>query len=1251
MPLDERLEQLKKTAPQSYFPHLGYIGSQELKVPNYLFSSRGVESKGYAHCRALTDLVLARPVEEQHRRNETLTDFLRKREMTFSKLTKSGEYRIFNVPCTTTPLPVPKSLFDSLERSAQVLVASLRLVLQDIYGSQSVRKSAFVQSLPNDVRALFINAVEKSPQYFPQLHDPVMRAYPFFDVVGLDLVLTDDLGDSVARGPLRPVTTSLPFRILEINAGSPSGASNNFHILEGLKQIDPESLGTIGKVMPNDHFEVLGSTYRALGETWTGVKNGVQIVLPPGGESGAAPEIHQLAMYSGLIYADAGQLYRDSTGFIRLRTVSGDDPMVNAIYSRINSDSALFDPERKLFLRDAENGKALYLTDPLDHGKNPRPVRGPDGAPIPLESTYAIPGAIEAILDRKIYVGGLNRVLDNKIILAALCDHAPRFFKAQLKALGADPDETLPVSPPETLPSTASSLEIIERDPENWVIKSPNLSGGKGVYILKTLSPSERREVLNKARANPKDYAYQKLVRIGRIPIAKRTGTTKTFHYANIAADIRMWAFYGAGEEARLPRLTHNGLIRTAPVERGAMSSIVNTSKGGGYAPMLVVDDVGLPNSITIDELTAVREPIGAASDLPAFVGAQIVQISLIVGSLREKLKRGAVEVSEAAHLCSNLKKQCREILSFLHPKSMQSINEMIESIERNLRKTRVRAFFERRSKLRVQAVTSLSKLEGALPAAFFDKLDDLRALNATEDRVHALGEVDREHDRAAIATLSALCGDVRLWPAEQARAFAALSQLVELVFPSKPLSAGACQSLLFRLETFCLLANGHLSARRGGKPFAELFNKSGKPRDRRFDILFAEAPRKAGTTKKSSTDDGRALIATEEEFRTGRLITESGIVSDELKAARADWLSTLKEKFASPEDFEAARWAHLVRHPAVAEFQKMLDSGLGPAGAHGILSMLEVLPYAKYNLLQYARSQGISPRDLFENKLVDRRIALLTPEQRAAKGLAASGFAGECFARKRKAHGLFSDSDIYIWTALELTPFIQGYTVGHELVHFHQISAMMRLERETLQGSPLEFAHFLNFYGAFLGMSSGTLEELSADAALERKVLYGFADLMPLAKRGESWVSQMKQALRKGDWNERIESHGSILGYSTDISVQVKVKAIREVIPALENAKNILFARELGLRLPLDAVRSALPAANARQSARYAPLVERQARSAKPDWEALRILASHQYPGVRFARHAIETENLTLDAPLSAISLGGSYNQTQQQQ
>jgi uncharacterized circularly permuted ATP-grasp superfamily protein len=1175
---------------------------------------------------------------------------LRKREMTFSKLTKSGEYRIFNVPCTTTPLPVPKSLFDTLERSAQVLVASLRLVLQDIYGSQNVRKSAFVQSLPEDVRSNFINAVEKSPQYFPQLHDPVMRSYPFFDVVGLDLVLTEDLGDTTARGP-RLVARDLPFRLLEINAGSPSGASNNLHIMEGLKQFDPEVLATLGKVMPNDHFDVLGATYRSLGESWTGVRDGVQVILPPGGESGAAPEIHQLATYSGMIYADPGQLYRDSAGFIRLRTVGGDDPVVTAIYSRINSDSALFDPARKLLLRDAESGKPLYLTDPLSSAKKPKAIKNAQGEYIPLESNYTIPGAIEAIHDRKIYVGGLNRVLDNKIILAALCDHAPQFFKAELKAQGIDPDETLPVSPPETLPSVASSIPVIEASPEDWVIKAPNLSGGKGVYILKTMSQGERKEIIAKARSAPKDYAYQKLVRIGRIPVAKKD-KAHAYHYANIAADIRMWAFYGAAspnEGTRiLPRLTHNGLIRTAPVEKGAMSSIVNTSKGGGYAPMVVVDDIGHPGAVGVEALTAKRNPAPATSDLPHFVGGQLVQIAHIVAELREQLRGSSannpdVEVLDIYSLCLSLKKQCREILSFLHPTNMESVNEMLETLERQIKKSRIRVHFERRAKLRIRIASSLAILENSLSAAFFEKLDGLRTLNVLDAEVQHLDKADRDHDRATLTELKRFANDVRTWPAEQARLFAALGSLIEQQFPAKPLSPAACHSLQFKLETFCLLAYEYLSTRRGGRAFAELFAKSERPRELKFDILFADVPR-----AQASLDD-RALIATEEELRNGRMLTESALVSEELRAARADWLAVLADK---PRDLEAARQAHFAKHPAVAEYQRLIDQP-GPTTPQAILTMLEIMPYAKYNILQFARTQGVSPRDLFVNKIVDRRVALLSREQRAESQLSVDGFAGECFAQKRKVHGMFSDSQICLWTAKELSPFIQAYTVGHELIHFHQIRVMMEREQQALKGGPLELARFLNYYGNFLGLASGTLEAGTADVVLERKPLFGFADLQGYARGSQSWVAELKQALREGGdaWNRKVAELGSVPGYSTDNSVQVKVKAIREVIPALENAKNITFAQDLGLKVPLDKVRSALPAANARERSRLAGMLEKQIRSPRPDWEALRLIASHQYPGVRFPRHALAEENLTLRSPLTAISLCGSYNQTQQQQ
>ena len=69
---------------------------------------------------------------------------------------------------------------------------SLRHVLQDIYGSDNLNTSKFVQSLPDSVRKIFIESIESSSSYYPQLHHKNMKDYPFFDNVGLDLVLVED---------------------------------------------------------------------------------------------------------------------------------------------------------------------------------------------------------------------------------------------------------------------------------------------------------------------------------------------------------------------------------------------------------------------------------------------------------------------------------------------------------------------------------------------------------------------------------------------------------------------------------------------------------------------------------------------------------------------------------------------------------------------------------------------------------------------------------------------------------------------------------------------------------------------------------------------------------------------------------------------------------------------------------------------------------------------------------------------------
>ena len=210
-----------------------------------------------------------------------------------------------------------------------------------------------------------------------------------------------------------------------------------------------------------------------------------------------------------------------------------------------------------------------------------------------------------------------------------------------------------------------------------------------------------------------------------------------------------------------------------------------------------------------------------------------------------------------------------------------------------------------------------------------------------------------------------------------------------------------------------------------------------------------------------------------------------------------------------------------------------------------------------------------------------------------------------------------------------------------------------MEHEQIALKGGSMDFARFLNYYGNFLGLASGTLEAGAAEVILERKPLFGFMDLLPHA-RGENWVAQMKQALREGNaaWNKKVSDYGSVISYSTDASVQVRVKAIREVIPALENAKNIGFAQDLGLRLPMDKIRSVLPAANPRERARYAPLIERQIRTSAAGLGGL--CASSPATSTRayaLLDRPIRRETLTLRSPLVAIALCGSYNQTQQQQ
>jgi uncharacterized circularly permuted ATP-grasp superfamily protein len=1239
---------------KDYNPNQGFIGHAQVDVANYLFSNR--RRVAYVHTKTMVKDLLTRNVKDHHKESQKLTKFIRKRDLTFQKTTADGSYKIFTVPCTTTFVPLSKSMFSVIERAAQVLVVSLRAVIQDIYGSKSIQDSAFVKSLPKEARQIFIEAVTTSPNYFKQLHHPNMKKYPFFDNVGLDLVLVEnylskahEFTDLIKAGRFDKLP-ELPFKILELNAGSPSGASNNMNILEGVYEHNPQVLNGLGKIMPNDHFQVLAETYKSLGEEWTGLKDGVQVILPPGGLNGAAPEIHNLAAYSGLVYADPVQLFCDEKGYIRLRTINGSNPVVTAIYSRINADSALFNPDKDIILRDPDSGEPIYLRDSLKLGPDGKAplVLDVDGNPIPLQSDYSIPGALEAIINKRMYMGGLNRILDNKIILATLTTYAPKFFEKRIRELGLD--LTGPkIAPPETLAPKMESVKLIEKNPDEWVVKAPNLSGGTGVYILKTLASDKKAEVLSMIKKNPNHFAYQKLVKIARIPVAVQTKGQHRF--ANLAADIRLWVFYGGGTKA-LPRMTHNALVRFAPEERGPMSSIVNTSKGGGYAPFVVVDDTNHPHSVTASELIKAKKPIPLATHLPMFVAAQLIQVSRLCLEMHERLINHTADSYTLLGHALSLRQQCREILSFLNPRAIEHIYKMIDWLEARQAKKEIAAYFHFTRTQQIRLVKQLQILENdkKLPEQFREELDKLIILD--DEAISSLyRDEDRKHDLKQLKIINALLDKKAKRSKTLVKPYKAvktlLSSIIKAKLPNETFTGIKAKNLAKMIEDFMQVVKERLQDSEKAIEFAKLFSLDTKHPDLNFKTLYLKEEL---LTKKNGF-----MNATQREFATGQSLIESEFVSDELKAARQTWLKVL-ETAQSMDEKSRARYLsrkrkdHFTKFPMLARYQELM--GKKSATMSELIELMPVMPYAHFNLTRFAEAQGCKLEEIFSRELTPNKISILSSKKIREAHLSAQEHAGECFAKKRKSHGLFSDSDIFIWIRKELDPMTQIYTAGHEIIHFHQIEETTQMEAKALSDGAIAQAYFLNFYGNFLGISTASLESLSVDVSLERHPLYGLADrIVPYFYT--HIITEIRLAIQAGSeaYAAVLNKYGSLLSYMMPNSTQVRVKALQEVIPALENAKNIRFAKELGLDVAWDEIKSALPIANDIQVKTYASLIDRAIKSAAPDHEALRVIGNHQYYGVSFGAKVERKTNLTLKPSLSTISLGNSYNQTQQQQ
>jgi hypothetical protein len=254
---------------------------------------------------------------------------------------------------------------------------------------------------------------------------------------------------------------------------------------------------------------------------------------------------------------------------------------------------------------------------------------------------------------------------------------------------------------------------------------------------------------------------------------------------------------------------------------------------------------------------------------------------------------------------------------------------------------------------------------------------------------------------------------------------------------------------------------------------------------------------------------------------------------------------------------------------------------------------------------------------------------------------------AGACFVRKSTGSSELLESRSHLWISKQQSPVCQAYTVGHELHHALQVEGIRAAERSARMSGPAAIARFMNLYGNFFGLDSGPALENSKNG---RSVLYGLQDLV--TSQGDSPViREILEALREspGLYERTLETYGGAFVTMMPSSVPTRVKALREVYPALENLKNLTFAASCGLRIPMDPVSAVLPCANRFQRDRHRALLDAEIQSSRPSHEVLRIIASHQLYGVGFGPESVIEGRIGLRIDPSPIDPAKAYHQSQQ--
>ena len=606
-------------------------------------------------------------VEETHELNKKMTDIHADNEMTFmTKDPVTGNYtKVSRVPFRGF-VPMPKNSYEKLTSSTEAFMKTFREVLQNVYSKKHTARNLTIDTIDKDSQKVFLDVLNSSIYYEPVLNNPVLKDYPFSPVIGFDFAIKD----------IEDISKPISY---EANGSTPSGLTNNMLLRHALKTADFDLLKVAAKNMIQGNApQALRKTIESNAFEWTGQRDGITVVIGPGSGNAAHPDVSAIAEFSGMPLVKPEDLYIDKEGFVRLNSGLGkSDPKVTGVYSRVDESFLLQSSKKNIPIRDPDFYKETNRRISEQTGLNLLAHVGYDykyntkgepvgvhvdefGNPKLLETDYKIgkdpsrpheeqdDELVDALLNKKIYISNVGgRTLDDKRIFQIIADFlAKRYLKDGEKGVG--PTRTLLISELDELYSTPVS------DLGNYVIKEPDGSGGKGVYILSDISEEERIEIVEKVKKNPGYYTVQEFADQSLVTTTN-TNESGELQFETTVMDLRYFAMLNGEDE--LVADPDAFLVRVA----SPLSASTNTSKGAGYGMLFIVD----PKNKTIKQLD---ESDSVLPDQPVIeiIGAnRQVQLDMFGKQLSYLINATTQEN------IGNLSKYSLESMIFLHRDSM----------------------------------------------------------------------------------------------------------------------------------------------------------------------------------------------------------------------------------------------------------------------------------------------------------------------------------------------------------------------------------------------------------------------------------------------------------------------------------------------------------------------------------------------------------------------------------------------------